>query len=276
MQITLGNWRFSRKNLGLLAGALCLCVLAGFSHLMTTSGPVSLAYGGYWGGYYDAGYYGAYNNPYAYDVARRDYWDAMNAFDAAGVRRYNDWVEQRRDWDRGGYGVGPYDSQAHADYWRSADQAGWGDQTRYNDYLSSYFAQAGGEYPYGYPSIDDNFKRAGWNPRGPPVEANFASRGGLSRQAEDMRDSNHRGSDLETRQGIDAMQRVEAAQGLNRVQNRQLVQLRSARRRGSQQSALWRKVLQQLAPACLAAVKRAAETTSLRHGHWSGRRWQVR
>jgi len=156
-------------------------------------------YGGYWGGNYDSGYYGAYNNPHAYDVARQDYWNSMNSYDAAGVWSYNEWVDQRRDWDQAGYGYGPYDSKVHADYWRSADQEGWGDQTRYNNYLSGYNAEAGGEYPYGYPSIEDNYE---WQGGGyPSIADNFEQRGGLYRRASDMKDSNHQGRGLRKADG---------------------------------------------------------------------------
>ena len=187
----------SRGSKALLVSALCVCALAAVALHQSSLRTVLAAgapYGGYWGGYYDAGYYGAYNNPAAYDVARQDYWAAMNAYDAAGVWSYNDWVEQRRDWDRAGYGYGPYDSVVHADYWRSADQNGWGDQTRYNSYLSAYNMQAGGEYPYGFPSIESNYE---WQGGGyPSIADNYEQRGGLYRRASDMKDSNHQGSDL--------------------------------------------------------------------------------
>lgn len=186
--------RVGRK--GVLAGALCLCALTAVSvhYTVQRTELAGAPYGGYWGGYYDAGYYGAYNNPYAYDVARQDYWTAMNAYDAAGVWSYNDWVDQRRDWDAAGYGYGPYDTQEHADYWRSADQNGWGDQTRYNNYLADYNHEAGGEYPYGYPSIEDNYE---WKGGGyPSIADNFEQRGGLYRRASDMKDSNHQGRGL--------------------------------------------------------------------------------
>jgi hypothetical protein len=177
---------------GLMLGALCVCVLAAVSfHPFAHKTELDAPYGGYWGGYYDSGYYGAYNNPYAYDVARQDYWSAMNAFDAQGVWSYNEWVEQRRDWDRSGYGYGPYDSKVNAEYYRSADQNGWADQTRYNSYLSAYNAEAGGEYPYGYPSIADNHEfQSGY----PSIASNFEQRGGLYRRAADLEDSNHPGS----------------------------------------------------------------------------------
>ena len=185
----------SRGSRALLS--LCVCALAAVALHQSSLRTVLAAgapYGGYWGGYYDAGYYGAYNNPAAYDAARQDYWSAMNAYDAAGVWSYNDWVEQRRDWDRAGYGYGPYDSGVHADYWRSADQNGWGDQTRYNSYLSAYNMQAGGEYPYGFPSIESNYE---WQGGGyPSIADNYEQRGGLYRRASDMKDSNHQGSGL--------------------------------------------------------------------------------
>jgi len=173
-----------------------LCALAAITvrHAAPRTELDGAPYGGYWGGNYDSGYYGAYNNPYALDVARQDYWDAMNSYDAAGVWSYNEWVDQRRDWDAAGYGYGPYDSQVHADFWRSADQNGWGDQTRYNNYLSSYNAEAGGEYPYGYPSVQDNYE---WQGGGyPSIADNFEQRGGLYRRASDMKDSNHQGHGL--------------------------------------------------------------------------------
>ena len=196
-------WRVcSRRGQALLVSALCVCALAAVALHQSARRAVLAAgapYGGYWGGYYDAGYYGAYNNPYAYDVARQDYWSAMNAYDAAGVWSYNDWVEQRRDWDRAGYGYGPYDSQAHADYWRSADQNGWGDQTRYNSYLSAYNAEAGGEYPYGFPSIEDNYEWQGG--AYPSIADNWEQRGGLYRRASDMKDSNHQGRGLREADG---------------------------------------------------------------------------
>jgi len=189
--------RRAEPRRALWLGASALCALALVSVLHSAQQATVLAgapYGGYWGGYYDAGYYGAYNNPYAYDVARQDYWNAMNAYDAAGVWSYNDWVEQRRDWDRAGYGYGPYDSEAHAAYWRSADQNGWADQTRYNNYLSAYNAEAGGEYPYGYPSIEDNYE---WQGGGyPSIADNWEQRGGMYRRASDMKDSNHQGEGL--------------------------------------------------------------------------------
>ena len=148
---------------GLLGGVVCLCSLAGIA-VHFSSKRVALAgapFGSRFGGYYDAGYYGAYQNPFAYEVARQDYWDAMAAYDPMGARSYDDWVAQRCDWDRAGYGYGPYDSEAHAAYYRSADQNGWGDQTRFNDYLTNYYAERGGEYPYGYPSIAGSFEQRG-------------------------------------------------------------------------------------------------------------------
>ena len=238
---------------GVLAGALCLCALAAVSvHYAAQRTELAGApYGGYWGGNYDAGYYGAYNNPYAYDVARQDYWTAMNAYDAAGVWSYNDWVEQRRDWDRAGYGYGPYDTQAHADYWRSADQNGWDDQTRYNNYLADYNHEAGGEYPYGYPSIEDNYE---WQGGGyPSIADNFEQRGGLYRRASDMKDTNHQGRGLREADGKHTIATKDGARTSNLAQKP--VQEAAAVKAGKKTSKLAKKPWKPLTYRQLGGVK---------------------
>ena len=84
---------------GLLGGVVCLCSLAGIA-VHFSSKRVALAgapFGSRFGGYYAAGYYGAYQNPFAYEVARQDYWDAMAAYDPMGARMRYDEMERAKD-----------------------------------------------------------------------------------------------------------------------------------------------------------------------------------